>query len=170
MQGQELPIRQFYQGVLEQTSKAVTDEDLFTKVNENTLRRASVREVNESIPLPCSVSIPPAVMLERWGSCFISAGMREDNAKLLDAPVDELGAVLDEKDDSPRRAILYFFGSMQPSSPTKAIKYLKMNLENSRNSNEEIVTVAASLLKRKPRTQPHCTKCCWSRLTDPMPR
>lgn len=51
---------------------------------------------------------------------------------------------------SPRHATLYVLGSMKPKLPAKAIAYLTANLENSRNSNEETLTIAASLLEAAP--------------------
>jgi hypothetical protein len=39
---------------------------------------------------------------------------------------------------------------MKPNSPAKAIAQLSANLESSRNSNEETLTIAASLLEAAP--------------------
>jgi len=83
---------------------------------------------------------------------LIALTLRNDGARLLEPYIDNLKQILDEYkgDVSPRHTILYVLGSLQPEPPAKAIAYLEANLDNSRNSSEETVTIAASLIEASP--------------------
>jgi hypothetical protein len=121
---QENSIRQLFQSILAHSAGGdmPTTEELFSKVNETTVGALSVAEVTALLPLA--------------RQCIQSTRLevRQDG----------------EGSNSPRHAALYVLGSMNPNLPPKAIAQLNAHLEDSRSSNEETLTIGASLLKAAP--------------------
>jgi hypothetical protein len=173
-QAQENPVQQLFRSILAQsgTGAMPTMEELFTKINENTLGAMSVTEVKAVLPLAqqCIQSARPEVRQDGL-VLFISVVMRPDSAKLLEPYIDDLGALLNGPEGaiSPRHAAAFVLGSMKPAVPPKAMAHLSAHLDESRNSNEEELTIAASLLD-SARSDPailHKTLVVVSRRSDP---
>jgi len=128
-------------------------EELFTKVNENTVGALSISEVNEVLPLARQCLQSPRAEVRQDGLVLMmAASTRADSTKLLDAYIDDLGALLSGPEGaiSLRHGALYILGSTKPRPASKAINYLSSHLEDSRNSNEEALTIAAGLLESSP--------------------
>lgn len=149
--GQETTILQLYRTILAQSSeeKAPAAEGIYGKLNGvATLPGA---EVGVILPLAFQCVHSPKVEVREAGyAFFISVLIRFDSASLLGPYVDDLGKLVDEKDNARRQLVFFILGSLNPKVPAKAIDYLTANLESSRNSNEEALTIAASLLQATP--------------------
>jgi hypothetical protein len=128
-------------------------EELFAKVNENTVGALSVSEINDVLPLARQCLQSRRAEVRQDGLVLMMAvSTRADSTKLMDAYIDDLGALLSGPEGaiSLRHGALYILGSTKPRPDTKAINYLSAHLEDSRNSNEEALTIAASLLESSP--------------------
>src|SRR5262249_31281420 len=70
---------------------------------------------------------------------------------------------------SLRHGALYILGSGKPNVSPKALRYLNAHLEDTRNSNEETLTIAASLLDASPSDTATLRKtlCVVARRRDP---
>jgi hypothetical protein len=152
---QENPVHQLFRSMVAQSAGAVlpTTEELFTKVNETTVGALSVAEVKAVLPLAqqCIQSTHTGVRQDGM-VLFLSVVTRPDSAKLLEPYIDDLGTLLEgtEGAQSMRHAALYVLGSMKPNLPLKAIAHLNAHLEKNRNSDEETLTIAASLVEASP--------------------
>lgn len=148
-------IQQLFQRILSQpTSGALpAPEEFFAKVNENTVAALSVPEVNALLPLArqCLQSSRPEVRQDGL-ILLLAVGTRSDSAKLLEPYIDDLGALLSGPEGaiSLRHGALYVLGSTKPNILPKALAHLNAHLEDDRNSNEETLTIAASLLEASP--------------------
>lgn len=144
-------VRDLYQSIL--NGKLPSDEELFLKVNENTVGALSGPEALAVLPFArqCLQSSRPEVRQDGL-VLFMAVGMRPDSAKLLDSYIDDLGALLSGPEGaiSLRHGALYILGSTKPHLVPKAADYLNKHLEDNRNSNEEALTIAASLLDASP--------------------
>jgi len=150
---QENPIRQLFQTILTQPVAMPTTEQLFNTVNETTIGALSAAEVQAILPMArqCLQS-SNAVVRQDGLVLLIAVVTRGDSAKLLEPYIDDLGALLSGPEGaiSLRHGALYVLGSMKPTVPPKAIAHLSAHLEESRNSDEETLTIAASLLESAP--------------------
>ncbi len=169
---QENPIRQLFQTILTQPTAMPTTEQLFTTVNETTVGALPVAEVQAILPLArqCLQS-SNAVVRQDGVVLLIAVVTRADSAKLLEPYIDDLGALLSGPEGaiSLRHGALYVLGSMKPTLPPKAVAHLNAYLEESRNSDEETLTIAASLLESAPADAAtvHKTLLVVSRRSDP---
>jgi len=152
---QEPQIRQLLQNILNQPTDTdlPTTKDFFTKINEVTVGALTNVELQEVLPLAQECIRSPRPNVRQDGLFFfIALVMRPDSAKLLEPYVDDLGKLTDGAEGNVplRHAALYVLGSMRPNSPANAVAMLSANLESSRNSSEETLTIAASLLEAAP--------------------
>jgi hypothetical protein len=156
---QESPIGQLYKSILGQSSGGgvPTFDEINNTVNETTVRALSVAEVTELLPLArqCIQSARPELR-EAGFSLFLAVDLRFDSAELLEPYIDDFGRLLDGTgSDTPlRRGVFFILGSMSPKLPSKAIAVLNAHLEDSRNSTQETITIAASLLEALPADAP----------------
>ncbi len=148
-------IQQLFQRILTQSSTGdlPAPEVFFAKVNENTVGALSVQEVNALLPLARQCLQSSRSEVRQDGLILLLAvGTRSDSAKLLEPYVDDLGVLLSGAEGaiSLRHGALYVLGSTKPHTLPKALAYLNAHLEDDRNSNEEALTIAASLLEASP--------------------
>ncbi|ADV83955.1 HEAT repeat domain-containing protein [Terriglobus saanensis] len=130
-------------------------DEVYGDVNEVTVGALSQAEVGTILPLAFQcVHSPNRETSEAGFNFLIGVMIRLDSAKLLAPYIDELGKLLDEKDNSRRQLVFLILGSLNPKPPEKAIEYLKASLENTRNSNEEALAIAACLLRAAPTDAP----------------
>jgi hypothetical protein len=152
---EEGSIQQLFQRILTQSSNRAlpAPDELFTTVNENTVGGLSVQEINALLPLArqCLQSSQPEVRQDGL-ILLLAVGTRPDSAKLLEPYIDDLGVLLSGPEGaiSLRHGALYVLGSTKPNILPKALAYLNAHLQESRNSNEETLTIAASLLEASP--------------------
>jgi hypothetical protein len=152
---QENQVLRLFQSIVTQPANGTlpTTEEFFTTVNETTMGALPPSEIARVLPLArqCLQSSRPEVRRDGL-VLLIAVSTRPDSAKLLEAYIDDLGALLagPEGAISLRHGALYVLGSMKPSLPPKAMAYLNAHLEDSRNSNEEELTIAASLVEAAP--------------------
>jgi hypothetical protein len=149
--GQETTILQLYRTILAQSSeeRAPAAEGIYGKLDG--VAALPEAEVGAILPLAFQCVHSPNVKVREAGYAFlISAMVRFDSASLLGPYIDDLGKLLDERDNARRQLVFAILGSLKPKLPAKAIAYLSANLESSRNSDEEALTIAASLLEAAP--------------------
>ncbi|ADV83956.1 hypothetical protein AciPR4_3200 [Terriglobus saanensis SP1PR4] len=138
-----------YRKILNLLAGSLTKMDkLYGHVNEITVGALSQTEVGAVLPLAFQcVHSPDDEIVEAGYDFLISVMLRFDSAGLLGPYIDDLGKLAEEKDNSRRQLVLLILGSLKPKLPEKAIEYLKANLESTRNSNQETLVIAASLLQ-----------------------
>ncbi len=148
-------VRDLFQAILSSGAKGAlpAEHEFFSKVNENTVGALSVAEINAVLPLArqCIQSSRPEV--GQYGLVlFLAITTRADSSTLLSPYIDDLGALLNGPEGaiSLRHGALYVLGSTKPDVSPKAIAYLNAHLADDRNSNEETLTIAASLLQALP--------------------
>lgn len=139
------------------SAQSAEDKKLCNKVNDVAVETLSEAEVGAVLPLAlrCAQS-PVAEVSENGATLFLSVVMRNDSAKLLAPYIDDLGKLLDGAGGttSSRHALLYVLGSMKPKLPPKAVALLSAHLEDTQNSSQETLTIAASLLEAAPADAP----------------
>jgi hypothetical protein len=151
--GQEVTIRQLYQNIL---AKSSAEGSLKPQVQEidgklDAVRTLPVAEVEAVLPLALQCTKSPNEWVRQAGyELFLSAMIRFDSAKILEPYIDELEKLSDGGDAQARGYILLVLGGLIPNPPDKAVAYLEANLENSRNSRQETLSITASLLKSSP--------------------
>ncbi len=150
---QENPIRQLFQSILTQPAAMPSTEQLFSTVNETTVGALPASEVAAILPLARQCLQSANNVVRQDGLILLIAVVtRPDSAKVLEPYIDDLGALLSGPEGaiSLRHGALYVLGSLKPTLPPKAIAHLNAHLEESRNSDEETLTIAASLLDSAP--------------------
>lgn len=152
---QSNPVRDVFQSILSAGPQAVlpSQEEFFSKVNENTLGALSAGEVAAVLPLARQSLQSSRNEVRQYGLIlFLAMTTRADSAKLLDPYIGDLGLLLDgpEGAQSLRHGALYVLGSAKPQISSKAVAFLNSHLDDSRNSNEETLTIAVSLMQASP--------------------
>jgi hypothetical protein len=149
---QETPMHQLYRNILTQPDGSLANPDeIDVKVNEVTVRKLSQAEVSAILPLAFQCAHSPNAKVREAGIGFLfSVMMRFDSAQLLGPYIDDLGKLVDEVDPARRQFVLSILGGLNPKLPDKAFEYLMANLQNSRNSIGETVTIAVCLLRAAP--------------------
>jgi len=150
---QEMPILQLYRNLLANSPNGdnTRSVDIFGELDDVRIQAASEDEISAVAPLALQCIRSSNGELRKDGFVFFLAAItRPDSGKAIGPYIDNLGALLNDKDTAPRRTIFYILGSLQPKPPEKAIAYLEANLENSRNSSAETITIAVSLIKTSP--------------------
>jgi hypothetical protein len=149
--GQETTTLQLYRTILAQSAeeRAPAAEGIYGKLDG--VAALPEAEVGAILPVALQCVRSPNVKVREAGYAFlISVMLRFDSASLLGPYIDDLGKLVDEKDNARRQLVFAILGSLKPKLPAKAFAYLTANLESSRNSNEEALTIAASLLEAAP--------------------
>lgn len=153
-QAQANPVMQVYQKILKQPGTALpSTEELFSSVSEVTVAALSPAEVNAVLPLgrQCLQSSNAAVRQDGL-VLFMAVSLRPDSQKLLEPFIDDLGSILSGPSGaiSERHGALYILGNTRPHLSPKALAHLNAQLDDSRNSDEEMLTIAASLIENAP--------------------
>ena len=149
------PVMQVYQKILKQPAGAAlpSDQELFTSVSEITVAKLSPAEVNAALLLgrQCLQSSNAEVRQDGL-VLFIAVSLRTDSQKLLEPFIDDLGAILSGPAGaiSERHGALLILGNTKPHLSPRAVAHLNAQLEDSRNSDEETLTIAASLIENAP--------------------
>jgi hypothetical protein len=152
---QSNPVMQVFQRIVKQPAGAglPVQEELFSSVNEVTIVALSADEVNAVLPLGRQCLQSPSAEVRQDGLVlFMAVSLRGDSQKLLEPYIDDLGSLLNGPAGSisQRHGALYILGNTKPHLSAKALGHLNAQLEDSRNSDEEALTIAASLLENAP--------------------
>ncbi len=151
---QQNSVEQLFQRILSNSSGPMpSTEELFTTVNEVSVAAMPAAQLQRTLLLGRQCLQSSRAEVRQAGMVlFISTVTRGDSARFLEGYADDLGSLLagPEGAISLRHASLYVLGSMKPQLPPKAVAHLSAHLEDNRNSDEEALTIAASLIDASP--------------------